>query len=135
MTFLCSLLLSMTYVFSKILLFLFYCCHFRIFTYAVVFVHPHCIAIDQIPPEINCPGDQLVQAPLGLSELFVSWTAVTATDDSGQTPQFVSSSPPSLQGLTGGIFDVGRVTTVQYIYQDTSGNMNVCRFDVTVNGK
>ncbi|XP_071824179.1 uncharacterized protein [Apostichopus japonicus] len=89
--------------------------------------------IDMELPVINCPENQLENAVAGAATWFVSWPAVTATDDSLQTPQLISSSPSSLQGLTGGTFPVGRVTTVRYDYADGSGNVASCMFDVTVN--
>ncbi|XP_072172386.1 uncharacterized protein [Diadema setosum] len=80
---------------------------------------------DSTPPVFaNCPADVSVQVTTGVTEALVSWTAPTATDNSGVVTVTSTRSP-------GDAFSVG-TTQVVYTATDGSGNQDVCSFFVTV---
>ncbi|XP_071785173.1 uncharacterized protein [Asterias amurensis] len=82
---------------------------------------------DNIPPVIsNCPNNILQTAAPGATSATVSWTVPSATDNSGNTVNRVSTVNP------GASFNIGS-TTVTYTFSDNSGNDAVCSFIVTVN--
>ncbi|XP_072013269.1 uncharacterized protein [Amphiura filiformis] len=81
---------------------------------------------DQIPPVIsNCPTGVQVQVPASANSGVASWSVPTATDNSGVTPNRISTHNP------GSVFNVG-ITTVTYTFTDGSGNAAICFFDVSV---
>ncbi|XP_022082334.1 uncharacterized protein LOC110974776 isoform X2 [Acanthaster planci] len=78
---------------------------------------------DNIPPIISdCPNGITVT---GTNNAVVSWVEPTATDNDGQPVSVVKSHEPN------SIFNVGS-TTVTYTFSDTSGNVAICSFVVTV---
>ena len=79
-------------------------------------------------PVINgCPSNQSSVSDSGIATGTVSWTAPTATDNSG-TQTLTSTHNP------GDSFPVG-TTSVTYTATDAAGNTATCRFDVIVNGE
>ncbi|XP_072051710.1 hyalin-like [Amphiura filiformis] len=81
---------------------------------------------DQIPPVIsNIPTGVYVQVPDAANSSVASWSVPTATDNSGVTPNRVSTHNP------GDVFNLGK-TTVTYTFTDGSGNAAMCFFYVTV---
>ncbi|WP_113922614.1 HYR domain-containing protein [Cognataquiflexum aquatile] len=80
---------------------------------------------DAVDPEISdCPTDITVSNDAGDCSAAVSWTAPTATDNSGSI-DFVSNFEP------GAVFPVG-TTEVTYTATDAEGNQVTCSFKVTV---
>jgi hypothetical protein len=79
---------------------------------------------DTQPPAITCPQPIITQAAPGQCSAVVNFT-VNATDNSCTAVNIVNT-PPS-----GSSFAVG-TTTVTSVATDSSGNSNVCTFDVTV---
>ncbi|XP_033625701.1 uncharacterized protein LOC117288937, partial [Asterias rubens] len=82
---------------------------------------------DTVPPTLlNCPTGTLFGAvPFLSSSVDVTWTAPTAVDNSGVTPDItVSPRGP-------GPFGVG-TTTIEYTATDGSGNVATCNFIVQV---
>ena len=75
----------------------------------------------------GCPGTQTGVTDSGIATGTISWTAPTATDNSG-TQTLTSTHSP------GDSFPVG-TTTVTYTATDPDGNAVTCTFDVVVNGK
>ena len=75
----------------------------------------------------GCPSDQSGNTDSGLATGTISWTAPTATDNSG-TQTLTSTHNP------GDSFPIG-TTTVTYTATDAAGNSANCSFDVIVNGK
>ena len=83
--------------------------------------------MDRTPPDVRCPADMILQAPLGSPGAVVTWMELTVSDN--------SQSPPTLLGQThnsGDVFGPG-MTTVTYTYGDASSNIGTCSFLVTVN--
>ncbi|XP_071489593.1 uncharacterized protein [Diadema antillarum] len=72
----------------------------------------------------NCPADFTIFVPTSGSTGTPTWTAPTATDDTGVT-QFTANLSP-LTSLPVGTF------TVTYTFEDPSGNEATCSFAVTV---
>ena len=84
--------------------------------------------VDNIDPVIYwCLTDISVAIPLGFTGTTISWPEPTATDNSGSTVGFTSTSSP------GDTFNVG-TTQVTYTFVDGSGNDAFCSFFVTVAG-
>ncbi|XP_072169503.1 uncharacterized protein [Diadema setosum] len=80
---------------------------------------------DTVPPVINnCPSDRTAILPLGANAVTVSWTAPTATDNSGQVTLIPNISP-------GSQFTLGS-TVVTYTATDGAGLQTTCSFTVTV---
>ena len=77
----------------------------------------------------GCPSDQSQtgNTDSGLATGTISWTAPTATDNSG-TQTLTSTHNP------GDSFPIG-TTTVTYTATDAAGNSANCSFDVIVVGK
>ena len=82
---------------------------------------------DSVPPVVSgCPTQDVTGTVLqGASTAVVSWTAPTATDNSGGFVSVVSNRSP------GQSFNIG-MTAIQYTFTDPSGNPAFCRFTVTV---
>ncbi|XP_033626637.1 uncharacterized protein LOC117289582 isoform X6 [Asterias rubens] len=82
---------------------------------------------DSVPPVVSgCPTEDVTGTVLqGASTAVVSWTAPTATDNSGGFVSVVSNRSP------GQSFNIG-MTAIQYTFTDPSGNPAFCRFTVTV---
>ncbi|WP_040401415.1 HYR domain-containing protein, partial [Cecembia lonarensis] len=72
----------------------------------------------------DCPADISVSNDPGSCGAVVTWTAPTATDNSGSV-NLISNFAP------GSFFPVGS-TTVTYTASDAAGNTSVCSFIVTV---
>ncbi|XP_022082302.1 mucin-2-like isoform X2 [Acanthaster planci] len=82
---------------------------------------------DNTPPTIiGCPTGATATASVGASSAPVTWTAPTATDNSGGQVTISASAQP------GDSFPVG-ATTVLYTFTDPSGNEATCSFMVVVN--
>ncbi|KAJ8029220.1 Hyalin [Holothuria leucospilota] len=82
--------------------------------------------IDTTPPKIEqCPRG--VSAPISPNERSVSvnWTEPTATDNTGTEVRTTKTHSP------GDMFVRG-FTRVNYTFTDTTGNINLCSFTVTV---
>ena len=89
---------------------------------------PFLLTVDTTPPTVtNCPLDQTIEIEFGVeSDGQATWTLPIATDLSGVAN--LISSPPTLPAR----FPLG-TTTIMYIYQDASGNINSdCSFTITV---
>ena len=72
----------------------------------------------------DCPGDIMVSNDPGNCSASVTWTAPTATDNSGSADLESNFEP-------GAVFPVG-TTRVTYTATDAAGNQATCSFDVTV---
>ncbi|SMD44497.1 delta-60 repeat domain-containing protein/Por secretion system C-terminal sorting domain-containing protein [Aquiflexum balticum DSM 16537] len=80
---------------------------------------------DAIDPVINdCPTDITVSNDAGDCSATVTWTAPTATDNSGSVTLTSNFEP-------GAVFPVG-TTEVIYTATDAAGNQATCSFNVTV---
>ena len=79
------------------------------------------------PVITGCPGTQTGVTDSGIATGTVSWTAPTATDNSG-THTLTSTHNP------GDSFPIG-TTPVTYTSTDAAGNTDICTFDVIVNGE
>ena len=86
----------------------------------------HLLDVDG-PVISGCPSTQTGVTDSGIATGTVSWTAPTATDNSG-TQTLTSTHNP------GDSFPVG-TTTVTYTAIDADGNTATCTFDVVVNGE
>ncbi|XP_030829083.1 mucin-17 isoform X7 [Strongylocentrotus purpuratus] len=75
----------------------------------------------------NCPSDQTVFASQNAQGAVATWSAPTASDNSGD---FVSINSDFSSGT---VFPIG-VSTVTYTATDSSGNQDTCQFSVTVIG-
>ncbi|XP_070537273.1 hyalin-like [Ptychodera flava] len=80
--------------------------------------------IDDEPPTILCPDNIDVAPEPGEATVVVNWTQPNATDNSGYVT--VTSDYES-----GTEFSIGS-TSIHYNASDPSGNMDSCRFNVTV---
>ncbi|XP_041454281.1 mucin-17-like isoform X37 [Lytechinus variegatus] len=76
------------------------------------------------PVIVGCPSDIVVDAVFGSSDVSVTWTEPSATDDSGSVSSTQSANP-------GDSFPFGS-TEVEYVFSDSSGNMATCTFNVIV---
>ncbi|XP_072037686.1 uncharacterized protein [Amphiura filiformis] len=82
--------------------------------------------IDDAPPEITgCPSNIEIAVDLSEGGAIVNWTEPVATDNSGIVVLSLQTH------LTGSYFASG-VSSVTYLYEDMSGNLATCTFDVTV---
>ena len=79
-------------------------------------------------PVPTCPSDVTQNTDAGLATAVVTWTAATATDNSGVAPTSTATH------TSGDTFPIG-ATTVTYTFQDASLNTANCAFTITVNGK
>ncbi|MBO7007802.1 MAG: HYR domain-containing protein, partial [Pseudomonadales bacterium] len=86
---------------------------------------------NQLPVISNLPTDLFPEAAVGNTGAAASWTAPSASDNSGSvTLDFTTSPTASL--ANGGIFPLG-VSTVTYVATDSSGNQSAgSDFTVTV---
>ncbi|XP_038066521.1 uncharacterized protein LOC119736577 [Patiria miniata] len=81
---------------------------------------------DNINPVLTgCPTGVTAYVPAAVTSVRVTWTAPTATDNSGVTPTVTST--PAVNTL----FMLG-TTVVIYTATDTAGNQAVCQFAVNV---
>ncbi|KAJ8021299.1 Hyalin [Holothuria leucospilota] len=78
---------------------------------------------DTTPPVVNCPADTVDSIDITLSEMEVVFAEPSATDNSGIV--FVQS-----QSHTPGNFFPPGLSTVTYVFSDTSGNTAECQFNV-----
>ncbi|XP_072051832.1 uncharacterized protein [Amphiura filiformis] len=79
---------------------------------------------DTQPPNVfNCPMDIIRTLPAGQTSAVIDWIEPTATDNSGQVPNRVSSHTPL------SVFNVG-TTQVVYTFTDASNNQATCTFSV-----
>lgn len=81
--------------------------------------------VDFEPPMLLCPGNIVMTVLEGITERVVEWLPPEVSDNSG-TVNLVSQS-----GMSGGTYPVG-TTTVSYIYEDASGNVATCSFDIII---
>lgn len=82
------------------------------------------IADDEKPAIADCPTNRTVTALAGASDIAVSWTPPTATDNCNLV-SFDSNFNPNDN------FPIG-TTTVEYVGLDEAGNSDTCRFDIVV---
>ncbi|TPV33434.1 HYR domain-containing protein [Paucihalobacter ruber] len=82
-------------------------------------------ADNENPVITDCPTDITVANDKGNCSAAVTWTAPTATDNSGSVTLISNFEP-------GHIFPVG-ITEVVYTATDAAGNQSTCKFNVTVN--
>ncbi|XP_072175625.1 uncharacterized protein [Diadema setosum] len=84
--------------------------------------------VDITPPTVTgCPPSMTANLPADSNTTQLSWTEPTATDVSGNVT--VSTSHAS-----GSYFGLG-VTSVMYVFTDSSGNPSTCSFEVTIRDK
>jgi len=85
--------------------------------------------VDAEAPSFNgtCPTTITVDADAGACGATVSWTAPTATDNSGQPRTVIQTQGPA----AGSSFSVG-TTHIQYSATDAANNSATCDFDVIV---
>ncbi|XP_071824325.1 uncharacterized protein [Apostichopus japonicus] len=81
--------------------------------------------IDSERPSLTCSGNIVLTVLEGVTERSVSWVEPVVMDNSG-TVSLASQSHRS-----GDSFPVG-TTTVLYTYQDPSGNVATCSFDIII---
>jgi len=79
---------------------------------------------DELPTFVGLPSDICVEAPLGITEMAVSWIEPTATDNCGVASLVGSHAP-------GDVFPLGK-TSVIYVAEDIHGNIDAASFGVTV---
>ena len=91
----------------------------------VNFYHNDCISVDTVPPSVACTADITQVIPIGSGGVVVTWTEPVATDNSGTVTLILKTHSP------GTLFETGS-TPVMYVYEDPSGNMASCEFNVTV---
>lgn len=83
---------------------------------------------DTVDPVItDCPPNLEVTADSSRNGASVTWTAPSATDNSGSVNVVFSASPNDF-------FLIGE-TTVTYTFVDPSGNDAICSFNVLVSGR
>ncbi len=78
----------------------------------------------ELPQFVNCPTDIVVASVPGSCNAVVNWMEPSASDNC-TIPTVVSSH------VNGSIFPIG-ITNVIYTATDTSGNISICNFSVTV---
>ena len=81
---------------------------------------------DESPVWVSTPNSLVVNTDVGLATADVSWVVPNMTDNSGHFTIFASHDPDS-------IFGIG-ITNVTYKAIDSSGNMALYSFTVTVEG-
>ncbi len=82
---------------------------------------------DEKPVIAGCPGNITTDLQPGACTALVSWTEPSATDNCDGVLTYSNRSH-----APGASFGTG-TTTVMYEYTDSSGNIDTCSFDVTVN--
>eukprot|EP00057_Strongylocentrotus_purpuratus_P026271 XP_011680745.1 PREDICTED: hyalin-like [Strongylocentrotus purpuratus] len=82
------------------------------------------VSDNEIPVISGCPSDQNVTTDIGNATAVVTWTAPTATDNSGNQTLTSSHNP-------GDYFPLGN-NTVTYYASDDAGNTETCTFFVVV---
>ncbi|KAK3600150.1 hypothetical protein CHS0354_012273 [Potamilus streckersoni] len=80
---------------------------------------------DTQPPTLTCPQNTNVAVPKGKQSVQVTWTAPTATDNSGQAVTLFQTMQSGTT-LTEGTYPVTAVAT------DSSGHTSSCSFTITV---
>ncbi|XP_077996691.1 uncharacterized protein LOC144449999 [Glandiceps talaboti] len=86
---------------------------------------PGRLCSDTIPPDLTCPGNQVVEYDDGSTTAVVIFSGQSAIDNTGTTPS-VACSPSS-----GDTFSSG-ANTVTCTATDASNNQGTCTFTVTV---
>ncbi|MFT7244601.1 MAG: hypothetical protein ACI82A_001959 [Candidatus Azotimanducaceae bacterium] len=87
----------------------------------------------KVPVIAGLPSNQTATAALNQSGAVASWTAPTATDDSGGVVTLVATTSPTTGLNSGSTFPLG-LTTVSYVATDAAGNSSAASsFTVTVN--
>ena len=91
---------------------------------------------DSVAPEITCPANVAVTAPLGSTSMMVNGLEpLSLTDNCDNDPDlsYMLSGATTGQGSgpANGVFNAG-TTTVVYTAADTSGNTATCSFTVMV---
>ncbi|XP_071823799.1 uncharacterized protein [Apostichopus japonicus] len=81
--------------------------------------------IDSQRPSLTCSGNIVLTVLDGVTERSVSWSEPVVMDNSG------SVSLASQSHQSGDSFPVG-TTTVLYTYQDPSGNVATCSYDIII---
>ncbi len=82
---------------------------------------------DNLPPQIVCPNDIVIDTEPGSCEATVFFGSASAYDNcSGFIPTTQTAGPPS-----GSTFPIG-VTTITFMATDASGNTSSCSFTITV---
>lgn len=83
---------------------------------------------DVTPPTITCPADIVtISSPSSGCGATATWTTPTAIDNCDTDVQIASSSPFS----SGDLFPLG-TTEITYFAVDDAGNIDSCKFNVTV---
>ncbi|XP_071817705.1 hyalin-like isoform X2 [Apostichopus japonicus] len=82
------------------------------------------IAVDRIPPTINCPLPVMAEVSPSMVETYVYFDQPTAEDNSGQLRLSVIPEIPDA-------FPIGS-TTLEYLFTDLTGNAASCAVTVTV---
>ncbi|XP_053380060.1 deleted in malignant brain tumors 1 protein-like [Mercenaria mercenaria] len=80
---------------------------------------------DITPPTVTCPGDQTLIVPQGQQTIKATWPKVTASDNSGVTPNLFQSMQSGMT-LAEGVYSVTAMAT------DKIGLTSTCSFKVTV---
>jgi gliding motility-associated-like protein len=76
------------------------------------------------PQVISCPNNFFIDLPVNACDTMVTWTPALAEDNCGIDTTYSSHMPGDPLG-TG-------TTTVTYWFEDASGNIDSCSFDITV---
>ncbi len=89
--------------------------------------------VDTNPPVITgCPVDSLqLTSPPGTVYAFIQWERPTAVDDTGPA-QLISETGPRSPTF---VVVNQSPQTVEYVFEDLSGNEATCRFTVSSVGK
>ncbi|PIK52768.1 hypothetical protein BSL78_10343 [Apostichopus japonicus] len=89
------------------------------------YCHVIVVLVDSERPSLTCSGNIVLTVLEGVTERSVSWVEPVVMDNSG-TVSLASQSHRS-----GDSFPVG-TTTVLYTYQDPSGNVATCSYDIII---
>ncbi len=84
---------------------------------------------DDTPPMVNCPNDTIILVPACICEGSYSFTDPPAVDELGGPVTIVRLDSTGL--MDGDLFPAG-TTTIIYSATDSSGNVTICSYDVTV---
>ncbi|XP_071961171.1 uncharacterized protein [Antedon mediterranea] len=81
---------------------------------------------NEAPVIMNCPMTEIMELTAeGENDMVVTWTATSATDNSGTIPSETATHEP------GDMFEIG-TTEVVITYTDSASNVAECAFNVTV---
>ncbi len=87
--------------------------------------YPSLFVVDTTPPTIDyCPQDIVQDINVGVTSPAVSWEQPLASDYSGNVTLSPESRIPEY-------FSPLRDSSVQYIFEDSSGNQASCQFVVS----